>query len=148
MLLIATSSPFGSRSRSRILIALRFLDYSYPRALARLLDIPIFAVRKALAALERDGLVCATAVGRTRVYRLDEAYHAHAELASYLSRLADLDDDLRARLATTRGAATASLARPAEPTSQVGTVRAPSATSSAAGKKEARHAAGDGWRNW
>lgn len=147
MLLTTTSSPFGSRSRSRILIALHLVGYSYPRALARLLDIPIFAVRKALAALERDGLVCATAVGRTRVYRLDAAYRAHAELAGYLSRLADLDDDLRARLASTQRAATAPLAPAAEPTSDAGTSHAPSA-SSAAAEKEARHAAGDGWRNW
>jgi len=90
------SSPFGSRSRTRILLALSDLEFSYPRALARRLDSPIFAVRKALEGLERDGLVSSRLVGRTRVYTLDSSYVAFKELAAYLGRLARADAEAAA----------------------------------------------------
>ena len=82
------SYPFGSRSRTRILLALSSLEASYPRELARRLESPIFAVRKALEGLQRDGLVTSRLVGRTRVYTLDPSYLAYKELAAYLARLA------------------------------------------------------------
>jgi len=91
------SSPFGSRSRTRILLALSDLEFSYPRALARRLDSPIFAVRKALAGLERDGLVTSRLVGRTRVYTLDSSYVAYRELAAYLGRLARAESETQSR---------------------------------------------------
>lgn len=87
------SSPFGSLSRTRILLALSGLEFSYPRDLARRLNSPIFAVRKALAGLERDGLVTSRLVGRTRVYVLDPSYVAFKELAAYLARLARAASD-------------------------------------------------------
>ena len=89
VLTAAPSSPFGSRSRTRILVALRLLGSSYPRELARRLDTPIFAIRKALAGLERDGLIGSRLVGRTRLYTLSLAYRAHRELAAFLARLAE-----------------------------------------------------------
>jgi len=91
------SSPFGSRSRTRILLALSELESSYPRALARRLDSPIFAVRKALEGLARDGLVTSRLVGRTRVYTLDSSYVAYRELAAYLGRLARAESEIQSR---------------------------------------------------
>lgn len=57
--------------------------------------MPLFSVQKALAALERDGLVAARAMGRTRVYRLNPRYFALRELQRYLDRLVQPETTLR-----------------------------------------------------
>ena len=97
-MLKTTSSPFGGTTRTRALLALQLLESSYPRELARILDAPISGVRKALASLERDGLVTGREIGRTRTYRLDPSYFARRELRGYLARLADADPGLRDRV--------------------------------------------------
>lgn len=96
------SSPFGSRTRTRVLLALRLLSESYPRELARLLTLPLTGVQRALQSLELDGLVAARAVGRTRVYRLEPRYFGYRELQQFLLRLTEPDVDLRARVASLR----------------------------------------------
>ena len=97
-----TSSPFGSATRTRVLVVLRLLDSSYPRELSRVLGSPVSVVSKALAGLERDALVAGRHTGRTRVYTLNPVYFAKRELLAYLSRLADADADLRGRAAQLR----------------------------------------------
>ncbi len=94
---IAASSPFGGTTRTRVLIALRLLGSSYLRELSRLLDAPVSGVRQAILSLERDGLVAARSVGRTRLVELDPAYFARGELATYLARLADAEPELQER---------------------------------------------------
>jgi DNA-binding transcriptional ArsR family regulator len=97
-----TTSPFGSATRSRVLLALRLLGSSYPRELARLLDAHISGVLKALASLEADGLIAGREVGRTRQYSLNPSFIARKELASLLGTLADADADLHKRTAALR----------------------------------------------
>ena len=80
-----TSSPFGSRTRTRILLALTLLPDSYARELARLLQIPLSVVQKGLLSLEGDGLIVARTVGRTRLVQLNPRYFCGAR-ASWLSR--------------------------------------------------------------
>ena len=92
---LAPSSPFGGRTRTRVLVALGLLESSYPRELARLLDAPVSGVRKAIDGLESDGLVRGRLVGRTRLVRLDPTYFARDELRAYLGRLAEAELDLR-----------------------------------------------------
>jgi len=96
------SSPFGGGTRTRLLVALRLLDESYPRELSRLLGVSLSAVQKALASLERDGIVAVRTVGRTRVARIDPRYFARRELMSYLGRLAEADATLAASVASLR----------------------------------------------
>ncbi len=84
-----TSSPFGGETRTRVLVALGLLETSYARELARLLAAPASGVRKAIAALERDGLVSGRLVGRTRVVQLSPTYFARDELKAYLERLSE-----------------------------------------------------------
>lgn len=98
----SNSSPFGSGARTAVLLGLRLLTESYPRELARLLDRNLSAVQRALASLERDGLVAARTVGRTRLYRVNPRAYARRELESYLSRLLDPEMELRARAASLR----------------------------------------------
>ncbi len=96
------SSPFGGGTRTRVLMALRLMESSYPRELARLLAAPVSGVRKALLGLEQDGLVSGRSIGRTRQVRLNPSYFAREELAAYLSRLAEADSELRAGVSALR----------------------------------------------
>ena len=97
-----TSSPFGGQTRTRVLLALRLLDESYPRELARLFEVPVNGVQMALKGLERDGLVAGRMLGRTRVFSLNPRYFARDELGRFLLRLAEADADLRARVGELR----------------------------------------------
>lgn len=93
-----TSSPFGGRTRTRVLLALALLETSYPRELSRLLNAPVSGVRKALEGLERDALVSGRFVGRTRVVQLSPSYFARQELLTYLRHLAKADRELNSRV--------------------------------------------------
>lgn len=96
------SSPFGGRTRTRVLVALGLLEISFPRELARLLSAPVSGVRQALASLERDGLVAGRLVGKTRLVQLDPGYFARRELESYLAALAAAEPELRAAVSGLR----------------------------------------------
>ncbi len=96
-MVIGQSSPFGGQTRSRVLLALRIMDESYPRQLARLLEAPPSGVLKALRSLELDGLVVGRNVGRTRVFRINPRYFAYEELRRYLAKIAEPDEELRER---------------------------------------------------
>lgn len=102
MKVIADSSPFGSPTRTRVLLALVWLGDSYARELARLLDTRLSAVQKALRGLERDRLIAARTVGRTRLYRFDPRYFAHRDLVRYVTRLAEAESALRDRVTSLR----------------------------------------------
>lgn len=99
---VASSSPFGSQARSRVLVALRLLGDSYPRELSRLLEMPLSGVQKALHGLEIDSLVAGRAVGRMRLYQLNPRYFAADALFAYLSRLSAPEERLRDRTAALR----------------------------------------------
>src|SRR5687768_9385320 len=77
LMVLMLSSPFGGQTRTRTLVALALLGSSHARELAR------------------DGLVAGRLVGRSRVVSLDPRYFARVELAAYLARLADGDEELR-----------------------------------------------------
>lgn len=96
------SSPFGGAGRTRVLLALRLLSESYPRELARVLDMPFSSVQQALRSLERDGLVAGRSLGRTRVFQLDPRYFAHDDLQRFLLRLVGPESELTARVAALR----------------------------------------------
>lgn len=100
--MVGSSSPFGSLTRTRVLLALRLLGESYARELARVLDTRLSAVQKALQSLERDGLVAGRPLGRTRVFRFEPRYFASEALQTFLGRLAEPETDLRARVAALR----------------------------------------------
>lgn len=96
------SSPFGGRTRTRVLVAVSLLETSFPRELARILAAPLSGVRQAIASLERDGLVAGRMVGRTRLVQLDPRYFARPELEAYLARLAEAEPELRAAVSRLR----------------------------------------------
>ena len=97
-----SSSPFGSRTRTRVLLALQLLKETYARELARVLEQNLSSVQNGLRSLERDGLVVGRAVGRTRVFRLSSRAFARRELERYLERLLEPEAELRSRAAGLR----------------------------------------------
>ena len=98
-MLVSRSSPFGGQARILVLLAPGLLDESFPRELARLLEVPLNGVQQALRGLEVDGLVAARSAGRTRLYRLNPLYFARQELQAYLKRLAGAETGLVERTA-------------------------------------------------
>ncbi len=98
MKVMTSTSPFGSRARTQVLLALRSTTESYPRELARLVSISLSAVQRALMSLEADGIVAARVVGRTRLYRLSPRAFARRELERYLDRLLEAESGLQARV--------------------------------------------------
>jgi DNA-binding transcriptional ArsR family regulator len=102
MKVIGSSSPFGGRTRTRALLALQLTNESYARELARLLDLSLSGVQKALVSLERDGLVAGRSVGRTRVFRLNPGLYGRPELERFLEKLLEPESELRARVAELR----------------------------------------------
>jgi sugar-specific transcriptional regulator TrmB len=80
-----------------VLLAISVLEESFPRELARLLEIPLNGVQQALRGLEADALVAARTAGRTRLYRLNPRYFAREELLEYLKRLTAAETDLLER---------------------------------------------------
>jgi DNA-binding transcriptional ArsR family regulator len=99
---VIESSPFGGKTRTRVLIALRLMSESFPRELSRLLETSLAGVQQALRSLEADGLVSARTLGRVRLFRLNPRYYALDELERYLLRLANAQPNLRARLGALR----------------------------------------------
>lgn len=97
-----TSSPFGSRTRTRVLLSLELMGQSYPRELARLLGVGLSVVQKAIRSLELDGLIAGRAVGRTRLYSINPAYFAANEVRRLAGRLVDGDEELRRRVSEMR----------------------------------------------
>jgi hypothetical protein len=101
-MLVARSSPFGGKTRTGALLALRLLHESYPRELARILDTSLHGVQQALRGLEIDGLVSGRSVGRMRLFRINPRYFAHDDLRRYLLALTGPEDVLRRRVEALR----------------------------------------------
>jgi len=101
-MLVGWSSPFGGKTRTRVLLALRLLGESYLRELARILEVPLWGVQQAMRSLELDGLVAGRAMGRMRIFRINPRYFAYDELQRYLFRLTEPEDQLRERIAALR----------------------------------------------
>jgi DNA-binding transcriptional ArsR family regulator len=101
-MLVTRSSPFGSRTRTLVLLGLSLMKESYARELSRVLKASLYGVQQALRGLERDGIVAGSEVGRTRLFRLDPRYFALPELRAYLRRLAVPETELKGRVASIR----------------------------------------------
>jgi hypothetical protein len=97
-MLVGRSSPFGGKTRTRVLLALSLLSQSYPRELARILETSLYGVQTALKGLELDGIVSGRNMGRTRIFRINPRYFAYEDLNRYLRRLTEPESELRKRI--------------------------------------------------
>lgn len=85
------SSPFGSRTRTEVLLVLAQRPDAHVRQIARLLSVPLSVVQHALRTLERDGLLSSRNMGHVRHVSISPAYPARDELLAYLRRLVELE---------------------------------------------------------
>lgn len=85
---------FGSRSRSRVVLASALLERSYPREIARVTGVPLMSVQRIVNDLELQGVVATRLHGSLREVRLNPGYFALAQLRPFLVRLADAEPTL------------------------------------------------------
>ena len=102
MSVVAQPSPFGSLTRTRVLLALRLMGSSYPRELGRLMGTALSAVQGAVRSLESDGLIAGRSAGRTRLFELNPRFFAASELRALLDKLAGADRGLQDSIAALR----------------------------------------------
>ena len=81
---------FGSNLRNDVLVAIARLGDTYISELARLFDRTPTEITRAVASLERDGIVASRRMGQTRIIRLEPRYIASDELYALLLRLSEL----------------------------------------------------------
>ena len=81
------SSPFGSPTRTKVLMILGRDGESWGRKIAEELGVMVNAVQEAISGLELDALVVGRMVGRTKLLYLNPSYFAAKELKLYLDRL-------------------------------------------------------------
>lgn len=92
---------FGSPQRTRILVAVALLDQTYPRELARVLDLPLLTVQRVLADYESEGFLASRMVGHNRIYSLNPRTYGTADLKALLEKYA-ARTDVPERLETLR----------------------------------------------
>lgn len=81
------SKVFGTEQRTEVLVAIRLLEETYARELARLLERPLLTVQRIVDALEIEGIIAIRLSGRERRIRLNPRYFAIEELRPLLLRL-------------------------------------------------------------
>ena len=80
---------FGSDLRTDTLIAVARLQRTYPTEIARILERHTTEVQRAVATLERAGVIVTNKTGTTRLVELNPRYWAKAELYALLLRLSE-----------------------------------------------------------
>jgi DNA-binding transcriptional ArsR family regulator len=102
MSVVSQSSPFGSVTRTRVLVALRLMGASYARELVRLTGTSLSTVQAAIRSLENDGLVAGRSAGRTRLFELNPRFFAASELRALVDKIAAADRGLQDAIAALR----------------------------------------------
>lgn len=92
----------GGRNRTRVLLAIRLLEETFPSELAALLGLRLFSVQSILASFEREAVIVSRMMGRTRRVSLNPRYSAFKELDALLWKLGQHDVALQEQLATRR----------------------------------------------
>jgi DNA-binding MarR family transcriptional regulator len=80
---------FGSKMRTDVLVAIARLDLTYPSELARVLRLRLIEVQRAVASLERSGVIVSRRVGSTRTITLNRQFRAADELYALLLQLSE-----------------------------------------------------------
>lgn len=83
---------FGSAIRTRSLVAIARLQRTYIAELSKVLDSRPLYIRRAVASLERAGVVVTTRLGNTRILELNPRFPAKNELYTLLLRLSEAPD--------------------------------------------------------
>lgn len=79
-------SLFGNRNVERILLFLLVNEKCYGTQIQTLLRVPLTPVQKALARLEKEGVVSSRFEGKTRIYRFNPTFPLRFELETLLKK--------------------------------------------------------------
>ncbi|GAC1307543.1 MAG: hypothetical protein NVSMB19_20360 [Vulcanimicrobiaceae bacterium] len=96
------ASLFGTRLRDRLLCLLSVVPEIHVRGAAAVLDAPPSETAKAVASLERLGVIATHRQIGPRLVSLDPRWYAAAELRPLLSRMIAADSELTDRVAALR----------------------------------------------
>lgn len=100
--LARSSTLFGNRNRTAVLVAIRLLEETYASELAALLGLRLYSVQQILRSLESEAVIALRTFGTIRRITLDPRYFAHATLSDLLWQLGTQDHDLQRALAARR----------------------------------------------
>ena len=93
---------FGSRTRTRLLVALALLEESYVSELARILDTQRFSVQQMVESLEDDGVLATRMIGNVRRVALDPRFYGFSEFKDLLLKLGLAMPDLDKAISSIR----------------------------------------------
>jgi DNA-binding transcriptional ArsR family regulator len=99
--IVVDQTLFGIPLRADALILTASLGETYTSELARLLGKPLYSVQRAIAGLERAGVISSRRRGSVRIVSLNTRYFAYRELYPLLLRLSE-DQRYRAILRKVR----------------------------------------------
>ncbi len=83
---------FGSQVRTDTLVAIARLGTTYTGELAEILGRQRIEIRRALASLERSGVIVTRLIGRTRIVELNRTYKAADELYALLLKASEFPE--------------------------------------------------------
>jgi hypothetical protein len=81
---------FGSAIRTDTLVTIGRLQRTYVSEIARVLNRRVIEIQRAVASLERAGVVVSNRVGTTRIVELNPTYWANDELYALLLRISEM----------------------------------------------------------
>ncbi len=81
---------FGSRITTDTLVTIGRLGRTYVSEIARVLDRRVIEIQRAVASLERAGVVVSSRLGNTRIVELSPTYWAKDELYALLLRMSEM----------------------------------------------------------
>ena len=77
---------FGNDNAEKVLFSVYKGTQPYGTGIAKMWEIPVYAVQKQLQRFEKGGVISATLAGRTRMYQLNPRYPFKNELENMLAR--------------------------------------------------------------
>lgn len=81
---------FGSSLRTDTLVTIGRLSRTYISEIARVLSRRVIEIQRAVASLERAGVVVSTRIGTTRVVELNPTFPLKNELYTLLLRMSEM----------------------------------------------------------
>src|SRR5262252_10406129 len=81
---------FGSAVRTDTLVTIGRLSRTYISEIARVLDRRAIEIQRAVASLERAGIVISSRIGNTRVVELNPTFPSKNELYALLLRMSEM----------------------------------------------------------
>src|SRR2546421_12003471 len=78
---------FGSAARTDTLVTIGRLERTYLSEIARILDRRVIEIQRAVASLEKAGVVVSNRVGNTRIVELNPTFWAKDELYALVLRM-------------------------------------------------------------